>query len=51
MTQQEKLFFAEEGFLVIEPLLTQEEVQFYSEIYNDFLNNKFDVAELRSDLS
>ena len=51
VTQQEKLFFTEEGFLVIEPLLTKEEVQFYSEIYNDFLNNKFDVAELRSDLS
>jgi len=49
--QQEKLFFKEEGFLVIEPMLTQQEVQSYSKIYNDFLNNKFDVAELRSDLS
>ena len=51
MTQQEKLFFNEEGFLVIEPFLTQKEVQYYSEIYNDFLNNKFDNSELRSDLS
>ena len=51
MIQQEKLFFKEEGFLVIEPMLTQQEVQSYSKIYNDFLNNKFDVAELRSDLS
>lgn len=51
MTQKEKLFFKEEGFLVIEPFLTKGEVQFYSEIYNDFLNNKFDTSELRSDLS
>ena len=51
MIQQEKLFFKEEGFLVIEPMLTQQEVQSYSKIYNDFLNNKLDVAELRSDLS
>jgi len=51
MTQQEKLLFNEEGFLVIEPFLTQKEVQYYSEIYNDFLNNKFDNSELRSDLS
>jgi|TARA_B110000285_G_scaffold216627_1_gene264102 phytanoyl-CoA hydroxylase len=49
--QQEKLFFTEKGFLVIEPFLKQEEVQYYSNIYNDFLNNKFDVLELRSDLS
>ena len=51
MTQQEKLLFKEEGFLVIEPFLSQKEVQYYSEIYNDFLNNKFDNSELRSDLS
>ena len=47
----QKLFFEEEGYLVLEDLLTKEEVHYYSKLYNSFLDNAIDASRYRSDLS
>jgi len=51
LSKAQKSFFDEEGYLVIEDLLTPEEVSYYSTLYTSFLNNEIDVARYRSDLS
>ena len=43
--------FEAEGFLTVEKLLNTSEVEFYSNTYNAFINNEFDISDLRSDLS
>ena len=48
---KEKIFFQEKGYLVVENILTEEEVSYYDEIYNSFLDNKIDALKFRSDLS
>ena len=39
ISEREKGFFQEEGYLVIKNMLTEKEVDYYSEIYNSFLDN------------
>lgn len=51
LTEKQKKFFAEEGFLVIENLLSEQEVRYYSKLYNSFLDNSIDATKYRSDLS
>ncbi|WP_149273660.1 phytanoyl-CoA dioxygenase family protein [Pareuzebyella sediminis] len=51
LTQKQKHFFAEEGYLVVENLLTKKEITYYSDLYNSFLNNEIDASKFRSDLS
>ncbi|MEM9141572.1 MAG: phytanoyl-CoA dioxygenase family protein [Bacteroidota bacterium] len=47
----QKRFFDEEGYLVVENLLSAGEVAFYSKLYNSFLNDEIDASRYRSDLS
>ncbi|MCK0158278.1 phytanoyl-CoA dioxygenase family protein [Cellulophaga sp. F20128] len=51
LSQQQKSFFEAEGYLVIDNLLSEEEVVFYSDLYESFLDNTIDVSKYRSDLS
>ncbi len=44
-------FFDEEGYLVIQNLLTQNDIAYYSELYDSFLDNRIDASRYRSDLS
>ncbi|HEY4286290.1 MAG TPA: phytanoyl-CoA dioxygenase family protein [Puia sp.] len=50
ISQQQLNFFNEKGYLVVEDLLTPEEVLYYRDIYEQFLGNRIDVARYRSDL-
>lgn len=43
-------FFNNNGYLIISNLLKQEEVAYYHNIYEDFLENKVDASLYRSDL-
>ena len=51
ITQTDKVFFENEGYLVVENLLTPKELEYYSELYDSFLSNKIDASKFRSDLS
>ena len=48
---QQKEFFEENGYLVIDNIINPEEIKSYDSIYNRFINNDFDTKGLRSDLS
>jgi len=51
LTENQRQFFEEEGYLVIENLLTAEEIDYYSHIYDAFLDNSISSEGFRSDLS
>ena len=51
ITEKQKLFFETEGYLVVENLIAREEVQYYSALYNSFLDNSIDASKFRYDLS
>ncbi|MCG8306803.1 MAG: phytanoyl-CoA dioxygenase family protein [Cytophagales bacterium] len=51
LTQDQRDFFKDQGYLTIENLIPAAEVEYYSEIYNSFLDNTIDSSGLRSDLS
>ena len=51
LTQAQIDFFNEEGYLVVEDLLSSEEISYYSEKYDAILEGKIDTTGLRSDLS
>ncbi|NKI27859.1 phytanoyl-CoA dioxygenase family protein [Arenibacter sp. 6A1] len=51
LSKQQKTFFEEEGFLVIDNLLNEAEVIYYKSLYDSFLDNKIDASRYRSDLS
>ena len=51
LSTQQKTFFEDEGYLVIENLLNEAEVTYYSNLYNSFLDNRIDASNYRSDLS
>lgn len=44
-------FFNQQGFLLVENMLSPEEVEEYREVYEDFLSNKIDSALYRADLA
>jgi ectoine hydroxylase-related dioxygenase (phytanoyl-CoA dioxygenase family) len=44
-------FFNQQGYLLIENLLTQQEVEEYRNVYEDFLSNKIDSGNYRADLA
>jgi len=50
VTTQQLDSFNEKGYLVIEDLLTPEEVLYYRDIYEQFLENRIDASRYRSDL-
>lgn len=51
ITAGQKEFFRDEGYLVVNNLLSSLEVQYYSDLYNAFLDNSIDASKYRSDLS
>ena len=51
LNQSQIDFFNSNGYLVIKDLLSPVEVEYYSSIYDAFLDNTIDAAEFRSDLS
>ncbi|MFH6603125.1 phytanoyl-CoA dioxygenase family protein [Maribacter algicola] len=51
LNAKQKTFFDEEGYLVVENLLTVEETAYYSNLYASFLDNRIDASRYRSDLS
>lgn len=51
LSQVEKTFFEKEGYLVVENMLNKLEVDYYSSLYNSFLDNSIDASRYRSDLS
>ena len=44
-------FFEQEGYLVLEDILSVQDMTFYAQTYDAFINNEFDTSDLRSDLS
>jgi phytanoyl-CoA hydroxylase len=44
-------FFHQNGYLKIENLLSAEEIEFYQNLYEDFLSNKIDALNFRGDLA
>lgn len=50
ISKEQQEFFNQNGFLLIESLLTESEVELYRALYQDFLSNKIDMSEYRSDL-
>ncbi|MRI01131.1 phytanoyl-CoA dioxygenase family protein [Kriegella sp. EG-1] len=51
LTEEQKTFFKTEGYLVVQSLITATEVEYYSSLYNAFLDNSIDASQYRSDLS
>ena len=51
ITKEQIASFRKEGYLVYENLLTAEEVNYFREVYEDFLDGKIDAQGQRSDLS
>ena len=51
ITTEQKDYFSENGYLVVEELISQDEVSYYSELYNSFLDNTINSEGFRSDLS
>jgi ectoine hydroxylase-related dioxygenase (phytanoyl-CoA dioxygenase family) len=44
-------FFLQEGYLVVHDLISEEEISYYDQVYNSFLDNTIDGSMYRSDLS
>ncbi|MEO1011383.1 MAG: phytanoyl-CoA dioxygenase family protein [Bacteroidota bacterium] len=51
ITENQRLFFEAEGYLIVKNLLRLEEVNYYSKLYPSFLDNSIDASDYRSDLS
>ena len=50
-SESDKNFFQKNGYLIVENLLTMEEVEGFRKIYDDFLDGKIETKNHRSDLS
>ena len=51
ITKDQVEFFHDQGYLIVENLISEEEVAYYSQVYDSFLDNSIDTRGLRSDLS
>ncbi|MEZ4987121.1 MAG: hypothetical protein R2795_19125 [Saprospiraceae bacterium] len=51
LTAQQIQFFADEGYLMVANLITPEEVEYFRQVYEDFLSGKIETGSHRSDLS
>jgi phytanoyl-CoA hydroxylase len=51
ISQSQIDFFNQNGYLLVENLLTPDEVETYRNLYEDFLSNKIDIAKYRGDLA
>lgn len=50
VSEEQIRFFKDNGYLLIEDIISKEEVQLYSKIYNDFLDGTIDTGKNRADL-
>lgn len=50
ISKEQIRFFQEYGYLLIESLLNEEEIDDYRKVYEDFLHNRIDASRYRSDL-
>src|SRR5215204_3571123 len=50
LTQNQIAFYKENGYVVVDNIITPEEVEMYKSIYDDFLTGQIDVGANRSDL-
>lgn len=50
ITKEQRASFEKNGYLVVENLLTSKELTYYQRIYDDFLDNRIEASEFRSDL-
>jgi len=50
ITEQQIALFNRDGYLVVEELLTADEITYYRDIYEQFLSDKIDTGKFRSDL-
>ncbi len=51
ISEEKKRFFEQKGYMVLENLLSPEEIEYYQSVYSAFLNNEIDTGSFRSDLS
>jgi ectoine hydroxylase-related dioxygenase (phytanoyl-CoA dioxygenase family) len=51
LTAEDKLFFEREGYLKLNNLISNEEIDYYDSVYNSFLDNSINASQYRSDLS
>jgi len=51
ITPEKFKFFELEGYLALENVLNNQEMEYYSKTYDAFINGEFDTCNLRSDLS
>ncbi len=51
LSKQQIQKFNSDGFLVVENIINTEELNYYSNVYDSFLNNTIDASQFRSDLS
>jgi len=51
ISKAQKDFFLSEGYSVLENIINSQEINYYSKIYNSFLENTIDASKYRSDLS
>lgn len=51
ISEEQKSFFKSEGYLVVENLISKDEVNYYGDLYNSFLDNSINASKYRSDLS
>lgn len=47
-TDEQRLFFKENGYVIIQNLLTPDEVKTYRDLYDKFLSGKINVGKNRS---
>lgn len=50
LSAEQVIFFINNGYLVVEDIISPEEIELYKKIYDDFLTGKIDAGKSRSDL-
>jgi hypothetical protein len=50
LSAEQVIFFINNGYLVVENIISPEEIELYKKIYDDFLTGKIDTGKSRSDL-
>lgn len=50
LSKEQIKFFEENGYVLVKNLLSTDEINLYTQLYEDFLNNTIDMTEYRSDL-
>lgn len=51
ISEDQKAFFAAEGYLMVLNMFIADQVAYYSDLYSSFLDNSINASKYRSDLS